>query len=380
MYRMRDSVDLEAEQREDARMTGSGTGTACAGTMGILWRGNPETRDRLTAQNNRLRRVFEALADLGVAAEPVVYSDEIVEDVRKQLLQLDGVLVWVDPITNGQDRSHLDPLLRDVSSKGVWVSAHPDVILKMGTKEVLHRTRTLGWGTDTHLYASPEQFREEFPRALASSGPRVLKQNRGNGGIGVFRVDLVRAETRPGREAPVRVQHAQRGSRREEMRLGDFMHRCEAYFADSGRIVDQPFQARHAEGMVRCYLVQDRVAGFGHQLVTALMDPAPGEPVPPPPPPRAYCGPSRPEFQALEARLESEWVPQMQSLLGVDTPSLPALWDADFLYGPKTASGEDTYVLCEINVSAVFPFPEEAVETVARCALGCMLAARKSRL
>ena len=38
--------------------------------------------------------------------------------------------------------------------------------------------------------------------------------------------------------------------------------------------------------------------------------------------------------------------------------SLPVLWDADFLYGPRTASGDDTYVLCEINVSSVIPFPD----------------------
>jgi hypothetical protein len=35
--------------------------------------------------------------------------------------------------------------LRDVAARGVWVSAHPDVVQKMGTKEVLHRTRTMSW-------------------------------------------------------------------------------------------------------------------------------------------------------------------------------------------------------------------------------------------
>jgi hypothetical protein len=34
----------------------------------------------------------------------------------------------------------------------VYVSAHPDVIAKMGVKAVLHRTRTMGWGTDTRYY------------------------------------------------------------------------------------------------------------------------------------------------------------------------------------------------------------------------------------
>ena len=38
---------------------------------------------------------------------------------------------------------------------------------------------------------------------------------------------------------------------------------------------------------------------------------------------------------------------------------------ADFLYGPKDAAGADTYVLCEINVSSVYPFPDEALAPLA---------------
>ena len=43
-----------------------------------------------------------------------------------------SVLVWVDPISQRQDRRQLDALLRDVAFRGVWVSTHPDVIWKMG--------------------------------------------------------------------------------------------------------------------------------------------------------------------------------------------------------------------------------------------------------
>ena len=46
--------------------------------------------------------------------------------------------------------------------------------------------------------------------------------------------------------------------------------------------------------------------------------------------------------------------------------SLAVIWDIDFLYGPKTADGEDTYVLCEINVSSVFPIPDQAPAEIAR--------------
>jgi hypothetical protein len=130
-------------------------------------------------------------------------------------------------------------------------------------------------------------------------------------------------------------------------------------------MIDQPYQSRLGDGMIRCYLVHDRVAGFGHQLVTALLPPPAGTIESPAPPPRLYFGPSKTEFQALRAKLESEWVREMQRLLDLEVTSLPALWDADFLYGPKDQSGEDTYVLCEINVSSVSPFPDEAMQPLA---------------
>ena len=58
-----------------------------------------------------------------------------------------------------------------------------------------------------------------------------------------------------------------------------------------------------------------------------------------------------------------------KQILGLDTHALPVIWDADFLYGPKTSSGDDTYVLCEINASSTFAFPEHAMPTVAQAAI-----------
>jgi hypothetical protein len=106
-----------------------------AGKLAVLWRGDRHARSEATAENNRLNRVFEALAAIGIQAEPAVYADDTSDEVREQLLNCDGVLVWVDPISEGQNRMVLDALLRDVASRGVWVSTQPDVILKMGVKE-----------------------------------------------------------------------------------------------------------------------------------------------------------------------------------------------------------------------------------------------------
>jgi hypothetical protein len=119
--------------------------------------------------------------------------------------------------------------------------------------------------------------------------------------------------------------------------------------------------------MVRCYLVRDRVAGFGEQLVNALY-PAPPRTPPsdaPQPGPRHYFPPTRPDFQRLKDKLEREWLDQLCSIVALEKTRLPILWDADFMYGEKDADGADTYVLCEINVSSVYPFPDDALGPLA---------------
>ncbi len=336
--------------------------------VAILWRGDRETRRAATPHNNRYCRVFEELIALGIDAQPAVYADDYAHEVRAQLLACDGVLVWVDPIHEGRTREVLDPMLRDVAARGPWVSAHPDVILKMGVKEVLHRTRHLGWGTDTHLYRTADDFRAGLPERLGL-GPRVIKQNRGNGGQGVWKVEA--AGGPHGAASLVSVLHARRGSVPETLRLNEFFARCEPYFAAGGCIIDQPFQARLPDGMIRCYMGADKVVGFGHQLIKALIPPPADGPDSPAaqPGPRIMHGAEALPFQALRAKMETEWTPQMMAALGIEAAALPIIWDADFLYGPRTSSGEDTYVLCEINVSSVFAIPDQAPAAIARLTL-----------
>jgi hypothetical protein len=172
----------------------------------------------------------------------------------------------------------------------------------------------------------------------------------------------------------VRVLDARsRDSSPEQISLGAFMARCGEYFAWSGCLVDQAFQERLADGMLRCYFSGDRVVGFCHQWPKGLLDQGQHQSTPHAGP--VMEGPDVPAYQALRVTAETEWVPQMTTVLGIGPQSLPVIWDADFLYGPKTASGRDTYVLCEINVSAVWPFPPMAAPTVAAAALGQVRAA-----
>jgi hypothetical protein len=338
--------------------------------VAILFPADPAQLSATRVENSRLKEVAHALASAGAEVVSAPFCDEIASEMEARLAEVDFVLVWYDPFEFGRDRSGLNAMLSALAARGVGVSAHPQVIDKMGTKDVLYQTRHLSWGTDVRRYDSLDAMSAELPAALRS-GPRVLKQMRGQSGDGVWKVSLANASP----PLQVAVRHAKRDSVQEIMLLDDYLATCRPYFDQFGAMIDQPFQSRLNEGMIRCYVVGDRVAGFGEQLVNALYPAPEGRPQTeaPQPGPRLYFPADRADLQPLKRKLESEWISQLCEALQIKRDDLPALWDADFMFGEKTSAGEDTYVLCEINVSSVYPFPPSAMkplveEVLRRCA------------
>ena len=349
--------------------------------IGIVYPGDPEVRRLATRDNNRFAGLFAAFASLGVDAHPAVYNREQAGELREQLLELDGALVWVNPIEAGHSRAPLDALLRHVAEAGVLVSAHPDVIMKLGTKDVLVDTRDLGWGSDVHRLDTVEQLRSELGQRLAAGSTRVLKQWRGHSGLGVWRVQASSSDAAFTADTRVRARHAQRGSPERSMSFDEFVALMAPYFQDGGHMVDQAWQPRLTEGMVRCYLVQDRVAGYGLQAVNALYPSNDGDGAgeAPTPGPRLYHPPTLPHLEGLKQRLEREWLPELRRRFGIAADELPLLWDCDFLLGEAGPAGEDRYVLCEINVSSVAPFPDSAIQPLVAAAVRRIEAARRDR-
>lgn len=318
-------------------------------------------RDRAEPAESRFMALFEAFAAAGITAEPAVYHDDFAEEVELQLRTAGAVLVWCNPIHEGRRRDRLDAMLLRVAGAGVHVSAHPEAILKFGTKDVLWDTRDLPFGSDVHRIGSLAQLRSDLPHRLRH-GARVLKQHRGHSGIGVWRVELADHASAPDL---LRVSHAQRGATEEYLSFDDLEQRLVPYFepANGGHLVDQAWQPRLVEGMVRAYLVEDRVAGFGHQSVNALYPTKPGEP-PVPPGPRLYHDAGDPRFQGLKRLLEDAWIEMLCCRVSLPRERLPLLWDCDFMLGETAAGGPERYVLCEINVSSVSPFPPSVVAPI----------------
>lgn len=236
--------------------------------------------------------------------ESVLYNDKVADKLMDDLLRFDAVLVWVNPIEQGQGRKRLDALLVEIANKGCFVSAHPEVIFKMGTKDVLFKTRDMDWGGDIRMYSSYEDFINRFPESLHKSKIRVLKQYRGNGGNGVFKIKAGPADNE------VTVVHATEGTKERVLSTGDFNNEFKSFFENDGLLIDQEWNNNIVNGMVRCYSSGSSVAGFGYQEINALYELnnktyLPGK--------RYYYTENCGLFADLKKIMENKWIPQLQT-------------------------------------------------------------------
>jgi len=318
-------------------------------TVGILLYGiGGQLRNAQTEES--YRSLALQLVEQGWSLHTITYDETHMEKVRSEARACDAVLVWINPIEPGLDRPRFDSFLRELSASGVLVSAHPDIILKIGTKDVLVETQRMGWSVDARVYRSVAEFNEQFPRLIRRDGVRVLKQYRGNSGQGVWKVSVVSGD--------YVVQSATRGALSETMNEAALIGFFQSQVFDRGsHLVDQAWVATLPRGMVRAYVCGAKVAGFGYQEINALYPVQPEDDFTRRQPSRRhyYTGECY-LFQSLRRRLEQDWLPALQTHFGIQASELPLIWDADFFLGDS-----DHYFLCEINASCVSPFPESAI-------------------
>jgi hypothetical protein len=74
--------------------------------VAAVWRGDPGTPVAQTRNHDRLAPIFAALTEAGLEVEPVLYRDDSA-NFTERLTGFDGVLVWVDPISDDDDRTVL---------------------------------------------------------------------------------------------------------------------------------------------------------------------------------------------------------------------------------------------------------------------------------
>lgn len=323
-----------------------------APAVGILLYGT-DAKPRDASSEDKYHLLVEKFIERRWQVRTLTYHHTLLDTLNRESRQCEAVLVWINPAEPQLDRAALDTFLRELADDGVFVSAHPDTILQIGTKDVLVATQSLGWSVDATVYRTLAEFNERFPAQVHRDGTRVLKQYRGHSGQGVWKVTAS--------SAPVfRVQAAARGEPVRELCQDDLVSFFDAaVFAHGSHLVDQRWVNTMDRGMVRAYLCGTKVAGFGYQELVALHPSGPDDDFTRQQPShRHYYTQDCFLFRNLRERLETQWIPALVRLLALDSDALPLLWDADFFFG---ASPGPEFFLCEINASCVSPFPESAI-------------------
>lgn len=308
----------------------------------LLYGKEPDGRDAF--QEEKYRLLAEYFRDRGNEVMTVCYHDENRELVEKRLLKADYTLVWINPIESGMDRRVLDQMLASLLRQGCRLSADPAVILKIGTKDILFETSDLAWGSNVKQYRNLGDFAARFQASLAEGGPRVLKQHRGDGGKGVFKIENLGDRYQVTQAADGAVL---------QLSWDDLRGFVEPYFAEGHPVLDQEWNSDMRNGVVRCYLTGSRVVGFGYQEINMLY---PWSVTSATARQRHYYTENCGLFQDLRKTMEQEIVPTLMERYQISENSLPVLWDADHFI-----RDDGRYLLCEVNASCVSPFPESAI-------------------
>lgn len=294
--------------------------------------------------------IVESLKARGWTAEVIFYSDENRGEIYRYTIdKADAYVSRINP-GNLKDETGYFQMLRELVHQGVKGLPHPDVMINYGAKNVVERLKgTALVPEDVYCYYEYDELKHQFPQTLAR-GERVLKQNRGSTGEGIWRVQLKEPKKYKDvaeipEDAVLRLTEA-RDNHVEEKTMGEFIEFCYQYLeGDSGLILDMPFLPRIKEGEIRVLMLRDKAVSVVHKKPDNSADAFSAT---------LFSGATyrydKPEqWQEMVDEVEAS-IPMLQARLG--GYALPLLWTADFILDTDD-QGNDVYVLGEINSSCV---------------------------
>lgn len=298
--------------------------------------------------------IVYALEAAGWGAEVIFYRAEWAEQIIDYVVgRFDGYISRVNPGTVPGGEAGYFTMLRTLTDNGLVGLQHPDEMIKFGSKDVLvHLANTELVPNDTYAYYTVPEMQQQLPVAL-SHGERVLKQNRGSTGSGIWRVRIldeqVRASIMPGEAVPLDTMlHCTEAfdNHVEHHTLADFMHMCEQYIlGDNGMLVDMRFMPRVKEGEIRVLMVGQEPVCVVHKKPLEDADAFSAT---------LFSG-AKYQYQTPDAwhELLGMFLPELENLRQqLDAPYVPLVWTADFIMD-TAPDGSDRYVISEINCSCV---------------------------
>lgn len=194
--------------------------------------------------------IVNSILETGWYAEVVYFRPEWREDIFTYVSEnFDAYISRVNPGNiPGGEKVYFE-LLTQLTEAGLVGMSTPEEMMAYGAKDALVKLNDTDLvPSDTAAYYDVETFHDTFPTSL-SYGERVLKQNRGSTGSGIWRVQLedkeLAASVTPGTPLPLDTQLkcTEAVDNHTEIReLGEFMEFCDRYIiGDNGMLVDMRF-------------------------------------------------------------------------------------------------------------------------------------------
>jgi len=299
--------------------------------------------------------LLEGLRAEGFDADSIFFTDNTADDVLLEVASSSIAFVSrVDPgVYPTCSMGKYFEFLGKLSERGVLAFNHPNDMAAIGSKKSLILLRGLPLSVnDTVVYNSMASLTSSFPRNLERSlqkGGRVLKQNRGSKGEGVWWI-------RANEEKPVLPIHAgtiiravEASNNREVVQtLGQFSRETLAqYFSENNEMVHMEFLPRISEGEIRLVITGRKVIHVVEKRPKAVNG---GD---------GFSANLEAGAQHIWTRPE-EWpqvvspfyssLDEMLNRMGARTP--PALWTADFIR-TTSETGSTHFVLSEVNANCV---------------------------
>merc|ERR1719171_2143606 len=229
-----------------------------------------------------------------ISCQPIHYVHEDHDKIFEVLKQFDAIIVRCNPgqiKADGGDQKKFDDAMRSLRKKGIQVWPSPDVMELMGAKDALCKIANMSIGLeDTLTYYDEAAFIAGFKKTMAFQ-PRVIKQNRGSAGEGIWIIKLKEGNycstfgERSCDDSEVLDLMEANDNHAETHTVGELIEWCIAGRTDKsgtweskgtgkyleggkaagGQLVDQRFCPRIVEGELRYNLVGPKLIGIIHK-------------------------------------------------------------------------------------------------------------------
>ncbi|CAE7230331.1 MDH2 [Symbiodinium sp. CCMP2592] len=349
---------------------------------GIYVRSQPGGGTDKSANGHRYDSMAFAngIIQAGMSCQLINYVHEEHDKFFDVVKNFDAIIVRCNPgqiKADGGDQGKFDNGMREMRKKGIQVWPAPDVMEFMGAKDALCKIASLNIGLeDTLAYYDPAIFAAGFKKTMAFQ-PRVIKQNRGSSGEGIWIIKLKSGNycktygERSCEDSEVLDLMEANDNHSEEHTVAEFIEFCvsgrtaksgewtskgvgkylEGGKEAGGQLVDQRFCPRIVEGELRYNMVADTLVGIIHKKpkeggISAVGGTGSVY---------TFYGPKEKKFASLTKSFLTDDLSKIMPCLGLESEPIPLWWTSDFINSspPGTDAKDEKWIVGEFNCSCV---------------------------